>query len=184
MDPPLFPGAKIQISLEKYRCLRSILPASRKKLALGLIWIFCRRQRNPPTPSSCPLINPLVTAYRKEDKSLPSSLAFPPAPSAGKGKTSVGSSPSHQRVHAQSLQLCLCASVGCSPPTYSCPRGSPGKNAGRGEGGGAGVAMPFPPGELLNPGIEPISPVFPTLQADCLPTEPPGKPPVIREQEK
>ena len=30
-----------------------------------------------------------------------------------------------------------------------------------------------PPGDLLNPGIEPRSP---TLQADSLPAEPPGKP--------
>ena len=34
--------------------------------------------------------------------------------------------------------------------------------------------LPFPsPGDLLNPGIEPRSP---TLQADSLPSEPPGKP--------
>ena len=34
--------------------------------------------------------------------------------------------------------------------------------------------LPFPPaGDLLNPGIEPRSP---TLQAECLPPEPPGKP--------
>ena len=34
--------------------------------------------------------------------------------------------------------------------------------------------LPFPsPGDLLNPGIEPRSP---TLQADALPSEPPGKP--------
>ena len=33
--------------------------------------------------------------------------------------------------------------------------------------------LPFPsPGDLLNPGIEPGSP---TLQADALPSEPPGK---------
>ena len=37
-----------------------------------------------------------------------------------------------------------------------------------------GVGKPFPsPGDLLNPGIEPRSP---TLQADSLPAEPPGKP--------
>ena len=30
-----------------------------------------------------------------------------------------------------------------------------------------------PPGDLLNPGIEPT---FPTLQADSLPSEPPGTP--------
>ena len=34
--------------------------------------------------------------------------------------------------------------------------------------------LPFPPpGDLPNPGIEPRSPA---LQAECLPTEPPGKP--------
>ena len=34
--------------------------------------------------------------------------------------------------------------------------------------------LPFPsPGDILNPGIEPGSP---TLQADTLPPEPPGKP--------
>jgi len=34
--------------------------------------------------------------------------------------------------------------------------------------------LPFPaPGDLPNPGIEPR---FPTLQADSLPSEPPGKP--------
>ena len=34
--------------------------------------------------------------------------------------------------------------------------------------------LPFPsPGDLLDPGIEPRSP---TLQADTLPSEPPGKP--------
>ena len=34
--------------------------------------------------------------------------------------------------------------------------------------------LPFPsPGDLSNPGIEPRSP---TLQADALPSEPPGKP--------
>ena len=35
------------------------------------------------------------------------------------------------------------------------------------------VAMPFPLGDLPNPGIEPRSPA---LQADSLPSEPPGKP--------
>ena len=35
----------------------------------------------------------------------------------------------------------------------------------------------FPPsGSLLDPGIKPASPVSPALQADSLPTEPPGKP--------
>ena len=35
--------------------------------------------------------------------------------------------------------------------------------------------LPFPfPGDLLDPGIKPVSPA---LQADSLPSEPPGKPP-------
>ena len=39
----------------------------------------------------------------------------------------------------------------------------------------SGLSFP-PPGELPYPGIEPASPVSPALQADSLPTEPPGKP--------
>ena len=36
--------------------------------------------------------------------------------------------------------------------------------------------LPFPPpGDLPNPGTEPMSPVFPALQADSLPVEPLGK---------
>ena len=36
--------------------------------------------------------------------------------------------------------------------------------------------LPFPsPGHLPNPGIEPVSPVAPALQADSLPLEPPGR---------
>ena len=36
--------------------------------------------------------------------------------------------------------------------------------------------LPFPsPGDLLDPGMEPASPVFPALQADSLLIEPPGK---------
>ena len=39
--------------------------------------------------------------------------------------------------------------------------------------------LPFPsPGDLPNPGIEPQSPAL--LQADALPSEPPGKPGVVR----
>ena len=38
--------------------------------------------------------------------------------------------------------------------------------------------LPFPsPGDLLDPGIEPVSPA---LRADALPSEPPGKPPALR----
>ena len=37
--------------------------------------------------------------------------------------------------------------------------------------------LPFPPpGDLPNPGIEPVSRVSPALQADSLPDEPVGKP--------
>ena len=39
-------------------------------------------------------------------------------------------------------------------------------------GGGSSLSCP-PPGDLPNPGIEPMSPA---LQADSLPSEPPGKP--------
>ena len=36
------------------------------------------------------------------------------------------------------------------------------------------IGLPFPsPGDLPDPGIEPVSPA---LQADALPSEPPGKP--------
>ena len=36
--------------------------------------------------------------------------------------------------------------------------------------------LPFPsPGDLPDPGIEPVSLVFPALQVDSLPTEPTGK---------
>ena len=39
--------------------------------------------------------------------------------------------------------------------------------------------LPFPPGNLPTPGIKPMSPVSPALQADSLPTEPQGKPKII-----
>ena len=39
----------------------------------------------------------------------------------------------------------------------------------------SGLLCPLP-GNLPDPGIEPTSPVSPALQADSLPTEPPGKP--------
>ena len=62
----------------------------------------------------------------------------------------------------------LCLTLGdlmdCSPPGSSVHGDSPGKNNG----------LPCPPlGDLPNPGIEPRSP---TLQADSLPSEAPGKP--------
>ena len=39
-----------------------------------------------------------------------------------------------------------------------------------------------PPGDLPDPGIRPISPVSPALQAHSLPTEPPGKPTSLNMQ--
>ena len=38
----------------------------------------------------------------------------------------------------------------------------------------SGLSFP-PPGDLLNPGIEPVSPVFPTLAGEFLTTEPLGR---------
>ena len=50
-------------------------------------------------------------------------------------------------------------------PCELCPWDFPGKST--------GVGLPFPsPGDLPDPGVEPGSP---TLQADALPPEPPGK---------
>ena len=59
----------------------------------------------------------------------------------------------------------LCDPMDCSPPGSSVLGDSPGKNT--------GVLPCPPPGDLPNPGIEPKSP---TLQADSLPFESPGKP--------
>ena len=58
----------------------------------------------------------------------------------------------------------LCDPVDCSPPISSVHGDSPGKNA-------SGLLCP-PPGDHPTPGTEPRSP---TLQADSLPSEPPGK---------
>ena len=59
--------------------------------------------------------------------------------------------------------LTICDFVGCSQLGSSVHRNSPGKTTG----------LPFPsPGDLPDSGIEPMSPA---LQADSLPTEPPGK---------
>ena len=38
----------------------------------------------------------------------------------------------------------------------------------------SGLSFPLP-GDLLNPGIEPVSPVFPTLAGEFLTTEPLGR---------
>ena len=43
--------------------------------------------------------------------------------------------------------------------------------------------LPWPPlGDLLNPGIKPISLASPALQVDALPAEPPGKPKTEAEE--
>ena len=58
----------------------------------------------------------------------------------------------------------------CNPTTVAtllCPWDSPGKNW-------IELSCP-PPGDLADSKIEPTSPVSPALQADSLPTEPPGK---------
>ena len=56
---------------------------------------------------------------------------------------------------------------GLWPARLHCLWTSPGKNT------GFGSHSPLQEGELSNPGIKPGSP---TLQADCLPSEPPWKP--------
>ena len=72
-------------------------------------------------------------------------------------------------MHAQSLQSCLtlCDPMDCSPPGSSVHGILQARIL-------EWVASP-PPGDL-NTGIKPMSPVSPALQADSLPTEPPGKP--------
>ena len=58
----------------------------------------------------------------------------------------------------------LCNPMACSPPGSSVHGDSPGKNTGR-------LPCP-PPGDLPHPGIKPTSP---TLQANSLSSESPGK---------
>jgi len=69
-------------------------------------------------------------------------------------------------------QLCLtlCNLMDCSPWTVA-PQAPLSMGFSR-QQDWSGLPCP-PPGDLLNPGIEPRSP---TLQADSLPDEPPGKP--------
>ena len=62
--------------------------------------------------------------------------------------------------------LTLCDPMDCSPPGSSVCGDSPGKKTGVG-------CHALLQGIFPNPGIEPRSP---TLQADSLPSEPPGKP--------
>ena len=64
--------------------------------------------------------------------------------------------------------LILCDHLGCSPPDSTVHGIFQARIL-------QWIAMP-PPGDLPDPGIEPVSPVSPTLQADSLPTEPWGKP--------
>ena len=73
---------------------------------------------------------------------------------------------SHFSVYALASQSCLnlCSPMNCSPP------GSSFMGFSRQEYW-SGLSCP-PPGHLPNPGIQPGSP---TLQADSLPSEPPGK---------
>ena len=61
----------------------------------------------------------------------------------------------------------LCDPMDCSPPASSVLGDSPGKNTGE-----HGLPCP-PPGDLPKPGIKPRSP---TMQADSLPSKPPGNP--------
>ena len=63
--------------------------------------------------------------------------------------------------------LTLYDSMDCSPPGSSVHEDYPSKNTGVGC-----HALP-PPGDLLNPGLEPESP---TLETDSLTSETPGKP--------
>ena len=73
-------------------------------------------------------------------------------------------------MHAQSLQSCLtlCDPTDCGPPAPSVRGVLQARIL-------EWVASP-PPGDLLNTGIRPMSPVSPALQADPLSTEPPGTP--------
>ena len=59
----------------------------------------------------------------------------------------------------------LCDPMDCSPTRLPCPWRFSRQEYWSG--------LPCPPGDLPNPGIKPRSP---TLQADSLPSEPPGKP--------
>ena len=70
-------------------------------------------------------------------------------------------------MQGQALQSCptLCDPVSCSPPGSSVRGISQARIW-------SGLLFPSP-GDLPDPGIEPMSP---TLQTDSLPAEPPGKP--------
>ena len=80
-----------------------------------------------------------------------------------------------QMVHQVKLLSCVqfCDPMDCShqvPPSMEFSRQE------------SWSGLPFPsPGDLLDPGIKPRSP---TLQADALPSEPPGKPGASRQTHK
>ena len=85
----------------------------------------------------------------------------------------VGNGPK-ERTRCYNYILCLVAQsclilgdpMNCSPPGSSVHGHSPGKNT--------GVGWPcFPSGDLPDPGLELR---YPTVQANSLPSEPPGKP--------
>ena len=72
-------------------------------------------------------------------------------------------------MHAKSLQSCLTLQpYGLWPARLLPPQDSPGKNTGVG-------CHALSPGDLPNPGIEPVSLKSPALQAGSLPLAPPGK---------
>ena len=78
----------------------------------------------------------------------------------------------HVCVHAKSPQSCLTL---CNPMNSSQVPLSIGFSR---QECWSGLWCP-PPRDLLNPGIEPRPPASPVLQVDSLPTEPPGKPPIL-----
>ena len=71
-------------------------------------------------------------------------------------------------MHASQLCPTLCDPMDCGPP------GSSVQGIIR-QDYWSGLPCPSP-GDLLDPGIKPASPESPTLYADYLPNEPPGKP--------
>ena len=66
------------------------------------------------------------------------------------------------------LSLTLCDPMDPNPPGFSVPGISR-------QECWSGLPVP-PPGDLPDPGIKPVSPASPALQADSLPAEPSGKP--------
>ena len=67
--------------------------------------------------------------------------------------------------------LTVCDPMGYSPPGFSAHGDSPGKNTGV-------CCHALLQGNLPNPGRTQVEPRSPILQADSLPSEPPGKPTV------